>query len=315
MVTSPVARLSGLSVVVPAYHSARTLAELVARLEPVLRGAADQFEVVLVNDGSRDGTWGVIEHLRQQHRWIRGIDLIRNYGQHNALLCGIRASRYDVIVTIDDDLQNPPEEIPTLLAALEPGVDVVYGAPLSEVHGLWRDLASQVFKIVLQGALGAETARLVGPFRAFRATVRRAFDDYRGTFVNIDVLLTWGTTRFRAVRVRHDARADGVSNYNFRRLLTHTLNMLTGFSTLPLQLASVLGLGLTCFGLLLLAYVTGRYLIQGAAVPGFAFLASITILFSGAQLATLGIIGEYLARMHVRLLDRPVYVVREEPPS
>ncbi len=315
MGTNPADRLAGLSVVVPAYHSARTLAELVARLEPVLRGAADQFEVVLVNDGSRDGTWDVIDRLRQQHDWIRGIDLIRNYGQHNALLCGIRASRYEVIVTIDDDLQNPPEEIPKLLAELRPGVDVVYGAPLAEVHGLWRDLASQVGKIVLSGALGAETARLVGPFRAFRSTVRRAFDDYRGTFVNIDVLLTWGTTRFRAVRVRHDIRADGVSNYNYRRLLTHTLNMLTGFSTLPLQFASVLGLSLTCFGLLLLAYVTGRYLIQGAAVPGFAFLASITILFSGAQLATLGIIGEYLARMHVRLLDRPVYVVREEPPA
>lgn len=304
--------MAGLSVVVPAYRSAGTLGELVARLEPVLRAAADRFEVVLVNDGSRDATWTVIEQLRAQHSWLRGIDLIRNYGQHNALLCGIRSAVHDVIVTLDDDLQNPPEEIPKLLAALEPGVDVVYGAPLIEVHGLWRDLASQVGKIVLKGALGAETARLVGPFRAFRAPIRRAFDDYRGSFVNIDVLLTWGTTRFRAVRVRHDRRGDGRSNYNFRRLLTHTLNMLTGFSTLPLQLASVLGLALTAFGLLLLAYVTGRYFIQGAAVPGFAFLASITILFSGAQLATLGIMGEYLARMHVRLLDRPTYVSRED---
>lgn len=304
--------MPGLSVVVPAYQSARTLGELVARLEPVLRAAADRFEVVLVNDGSRDATWTVIAQLRAQHSWVRGIDLIRNYGQHNALLCGIRSAVHDVIVTLDDDLQNPPEEIPKLLAALQPEVDVVYGAPLNEVHGLWRDLASQVGKIVLQGALGAETARLVGPFRAFRAHIRRAFDDYRGSFVNIDVLLTWGTTRFRAVRVRHDPRGDGGSNYNFRRLLTHTLNMLTGFSTLPLQLASVLGLALTAFGLLLLAYVTGRYFIQGAAVPGFAFLASITILFSGAQLATLGIMGEYLARMHVRLLDRPTYVSRED---
>ncbi|HET9705791.1 MAG TPA: hypothetical protein VFP85_17245, partial [Vicinamibacterales bacterium] len=103
-----------------------------------------------------------------------------------------------------------------------------------------------------------------------------------------------------------------VSNYNFRQLVTHSLNMLTGFSTLPLQVASVLGLGLTSFGLLLFAYVAGRYLIQGVAVPGFAFLASVTIMFSGAQLATLGIMGEYLARMHVRLLDRPTYVVRDE---
>jgi glycosyltransferase involved in cell wall biosynthesis len=313
MATDTPGRVNGLSVVVPAYNSGRTLTELVTRLAPVLAAVADAFEVVIVNDGSRDATWSVIEGLRRQHPWVRGIDLIRNYGQHNALLCGIRAARYGVIVTMDDDLQNPPEEIPKLLAALQPGVDVVYGAPLAEVHGLWRDLASQVGKVVLQGALGAETARLVGPFRAFRATVRRGFEDYRGMFVNIDVLLTWGTNRFHAVRVRHDVRADGVSNYNFRRLLTHTLNMLTGFSTLPLQLASVLGLALTAFGLLLLAYVTGRYLIQGAAVPGFAFLASITILFSGAQLATLGIMGEYLARMHVRLLDRPVYVARDEP--
>lgn len=300
------------SVVVPVYNSEALLRDLVRRLEPVLRDAADAFELVLVNDGSRDGSWALIDELRHHHSWIRGLDLIRNYGQHNALLCGIRAAAHDVIVTMDDDLQQPPEEIPKLLAALQPGIDVVYGAPATDVHGLLRDVASQVTKVVLQGALGAETARMVGPFRAFRAHVRRAFDDYRGTFVNIDVLLTWGTTRFRAVRVRHAARAAGVSNYNFRQLVTHSLNMLTGFSTLPLQVASVLGLGLTSFGLLLFAYVAGRYLIQGVAVPGFAFLASVTIMFSGAQLATLGIMGEYLARMHVRLLDRPTYVVRDE---
>lgn len=300
------------SVVVPVYNSEALLRDLVRRLEPVLRDAADAFELVLVNDGSRDGSWALIDELRHHHSWIRGLDLIRNYGQHNALLCGIRAAAHDVIVTMDDDLQHPPEEIPKLLAALQPGIDVVYGAPATDVHGLLRDVASQVTKVVLQGALGAETARMVGPFRAFRAHVRRAFDDYRGTFVNIDVLLTWGTTRFRAVRVRHAARAAGVSNYNFRQLVTHSLNMLTGFSTLPLQVASVLGLGLTSFGLLLFAYVAGRYLIQGVAVPGFAFLASVTIMFSGAQLATLGIMGEYLARMHVRLLDRPTYVVRDE---
>jgi len=308
-------RLPGLSVVVPTYHSERTLEALVARLAPVLPAVADQFELVLVNDGSRDGTWQAIERLGGQHPWVRGIDLIRNYGQHNALLCGIRSARFEFILTMDDDLQNPPEEITKLVAALEPAVDVVYGAPEAEVHGLVRDLASQVTKIVLQGALGAGTARMVGPFRLFRAPVRRAFQDYRGTFVNIDVLLTWGTTRFRAVRVRHDQRLDGISNYNFRQLVRHTLNMLTGFSTLPLQLASVLGLGLTVFGLVLLGYVLGRYLLFGAAVPGFAFLASITIIFSGAQLATLGIMGEYLGRMHVRLLDRPSYVAREEPPA
>ena len=303
-------RVAGLSAVVPAYNSELSLRPLLARLEPVLAASAGAYEVILVNDGSRDGTWKVIEGLMRAHPWVRGIDLMRNCGQHNALLCGIRAARHGLIVTLDDDLQDPPEEIPKLVAAMTSDVDVVYGAPINEVHGFWRDLASQVTKMVLQGVLGAETARMVGPFRLFRTEVRKAFDDYRGMFVNIDVLLTWGTTRFRAIRVRHDPRQLGQSNYGVGKLLAHTLNMLTGFSTLPLQLASYLGFTLTVVGALLLAYVFGRYAIQGVAVPGFAFLASIIIIFSGTQLFSLGVIGEYLSRMHFRLLDRPAYVVR-----
>ena len=222
-------RVAGLSAVVPAYNSELSLRPLLARLEPVLAASAERYEVILVNDGSRDDTWKVIEDLMRAHSWVRGIDLMRNCGQHNALLCGIRAAQYGLVVTLDDDLQDPPEEIPKLLAAMTGDVDVVYGAPINEVHGFWRDLASQVTKIVLQGVLGAETARMVGPFRLFRTAVRKAFDDYRGVFVNIDVLLTWGTTRFRAIRVRHDPRQLGQSNYGVGKLLTHTLNMLTGF--------------------------------------------------------------------------------------
>jgi glycosyltransferase involved in cell wall biosynthesis len=299
------------SVVVPVYNSADVLPTLVARLEPVLRRTTDQFELVCVNDASGDDSWRVIADLERRHPWIHGIDLVRNSGQHNALLCGIRAARYDVIVTLDDDLQNPPEEIPALIAALSEDVDVVYGAPLREVHGLWRDLASQVTKAFLKGVIGAETARMIGPFRAFRTSVRHAFDGYRGSSVNIDVLLTWGTNRFAGVRVRHDVRTIGQSSYTAMKLLRHTLNMLTGFSTLPLQLASWLGFTLTVFGGVLLAVVITRYLLNGVVVPGFAFLASIIIIFSGTQLLTLGIVGEYLGRMHLRLLDRPPYVVRE----
>jgi undecaprenyl-phosphate 4-deoxy-4-formamido-L-arabinose transferase len=264
----------------------------------------------VVNDASRDGSWDVLVELRRRHGWIRPIDLMRNSGQHNALLCGIRAARYDLIVTLDDDLQNPPEEIPKLLDALEDHIDVVYGAPCQEVHGRWRDLASQATKIALQRVLGAETARMVGPFRVFRTDLRRAFDDYEGALVNIDVLLTWGTTRFKAIRVGHHERRTGQSNYTFWKLLTHSLNMLTGFSTAPLQWASMLGFAVTLFGMLLFAFVLGRYVLQGASVPGFAFLASVIIIFSGAQLLTLGIIGEYLARIHFRLMDRPSYTVK-----
>ena len=300
----------GISVVVPVYNSQAILPELIAKLARVLGKVSQHFEVVLVNDGSSDRSWEVISELAKMHGWIHGINLMRNYGQHNALLCGIRAANYGVIATMDDDLQHPPEEIPRLLEKLAEGHDVVYGTPQEEQHSFWRGLASRVTKLALRSAMAAEIARNVSAFRVFRAQVRNAFANYQSPFVSIDVMLTWGTTRFAAIPVRHDPRRVGVSHYTFRKLVAHALNMMTGFSTLPLQLASLIGFVLTLFGLGVLVYVVGRYLVQGTSVPGFPFLASVIAIFAGAQLFALGIIGEYLARMHFRIMERPTYTVR-----
>lgn len=300
------------SIVVPVYNGAESIAALVERLQKVLPVVAGKYEVILVNDGSRDQSWKRIVELSKQYAWIIGMNLARNYGQHNALLCGIRLAQYEIIVTMDDDLQNPPEEIPGLLAKLAEGYDVVYGTPERESHGQWRDLASQITKITLQGAIGVETARKVSAFRVFRTHVREAFGGYHGFSVNIDVLLTWGTNRFTAISVRHDPRRLGNSNYSFGQLVIHGLNMLTGFSTLPLQLASVTGFAFMFFGIGVLAYVLGRYAILGYSVSGFPFLASIIAIFAGAQLFALGIIGEYLARMYFQIMDRPPYALRSK---
>jgi glycosyltransferase involved in cell wall biosynthesis len=301
---------AGLSVVVPVFDGESNCAELIGRLGKVLGASAARFEVLLVNDGSHDRSWARISELAREYPWVRGVNLMRNYGQHNALLCGIRQARFDVIVTMDDDLQNPPEEIPKLLDRLTDERDVVYGTPQRERHGLWRDVASQVTKLALQNAMGVEIARNVSAFRAFRTQLRDAFAHYHGPFVSIDVLLTWGTTRFAAVSVRQDPRQRGASHYTFRKLMTHALNMLTGFSTLPLQLASLMGFVLTLFGAGVLVYVLAKYFFSGNPVPGFPFLASMIAIFSGAQLFALGIIGEYLARMHFRMMARPTYIVR-----
>jgi len=298
------------SVVVPVYNSEQSLEELARRLSQVLAAREREYELILVNDGSRDRSWDVICNLASCHRWISGINLTRNFGQHNALLCGIRVARFPIIVTMDDDLQNPPEEIPHLLDNLTESCDVVYGTPDREEHGLWRDIASRVTKLALESAMGAETARKVSAFRAFRTALREAFESYRGPFVSIDVLLSWATTRFTAVRVRHEPRHAGVSNYTFRKLIRHAMNMMTGFSAVPLQLASLIGFTFTVFGVAVLAFVIGRYLLHGGSVPGFPFLASVIAIFSGAQLFALGIMGEYLARMHFRMMDRPAYAVR-----
>lgn len=302
-----------LSVVVPVYRSEASLPPLVQRLQPVLAASAAAFELVLVNDGSPDRSWEVIETLAAKNPWVRGICLMRNYGQHNALLCGIRAARHEIIVTMDDDLQHPPEEIPKLLAALAEGYDVVYGTPKAEQHGLWRDAASQLTKLALQSATGAKTARNASAFRAFRTRVRNAFADYRSPFISIDVLLTWGTTRFTAIPVEHNPREIGASNYTFGKLATHALNMLTGYSVAPLRLASLVGFCFTLFGLAMLAYVLISYVVRGGTTsPGFPFLASAIAIFSGAQLFALGIIGEYIARMHFRTMDRPAYIQRTQ---
>ena len=306
--------ISSVSVVIPVYNSALTLRELTRRLSVSFDQMGITHEIIFVNDCSRDNSWNEIVALSSEYKSIRAINMMRNYGQHNALLAGIRAAQHPMIVTIDDDLQNPPEEISKLLAEVDEGFDVVYGTPVKEQHGLWRDLASQVTKLVLQGAMGASTASKVSAFRAFRTDLRKAFVDYHGPFVSIDVLLTWGTTHFTSVPVRHDPRHLGTSNYTLRKLVTHALNMMTGFSTLPLQLASLIGFAFTAFGLGVLVYVLGRYFIQGGSVSGFPFLASVIAIFSGAQLFALGIMGEYLARMHFRMMDRPTYAIRDTLP-
>jgi glycosyltransferase involved in cell wall biosynthesis len=309
--SSSAARVSGISAVVPVYRSAASLPELHRRLKDVLEAISDDHEVILVEDDGRDDSWSVIEHLAELDGRVRGFRLSRNFGQHNALLCGIRAARYELIATLDDDLQNPPEELRVLLGRLTDETDVVYGTPKVEQHGFFRDLSSRMTKIALQGAMGVDTARHVSSFRLLRTSVRDAFATYRGPDVSIDVLLTWGTTKFAHVPVEHERRKLGASTYTFRKLVAHAFNMMTGFSTLPLQVASVIGFLFTLFGLAVLAYVLISLVVNGSAVPGFAFLASIIAIFSGAQLFALGIIGEYLARMHFRTMDRPTYVVRE----
>ena len=301
-----------ISVVVPVYKGADTLGALVQRVGEVLPKVAERFELILVNDGSPDNSWEVIQRLSQEREWVRGVRLLRNYGQHNATLCGIRAARYEVTVTLDDDLQNPPEEIPVLLAKLNEGYDVVYGAPHQVRQNLWRTLASHVIRLVLRNVMGNQVAWQVSPFRAFRTSARDAFAHYASPSVFVDVLLTWGAARFAAVPVRQDARAAGTSTYTFRKLLSLAMNMLTGFSTLPLRAASTVGFFYTLFGLGVLAYVIGRFLILGYSIPGFPFLASVIAIFSGATLFALGIMGEYLARIYIHSMGQPPYVIREE---
>jgi len=216
------------------------------------------------------------------------------------------------VVTLDDDGQNPPEEIPKLLAWLDEGFDLVYGVPEHGQHGFLRNAASRLTKLAMQSVLGAESVCQISAFRAFHTRLRNAFAEYEGAYVAIDVLLGWGTARVGSVRVRHDPRQLGKSNHTLGRLVTHTFTMMTSFGVLPLRFASLVGFFFTLFGGGVLVYVVGRYLLQGGSVAGFPFLASIISIFSGAQLFALGMMGEYLTRIHFRSMKKPPYVIAEE---
>jgi glycosyltransferase involved in cell wall biosynthesis len=304
-----------ISIVIPVYRSQASLRELYQRLTSILILQGLSFEILFIEDCGGDNSWDVIQALAIENMRVHGLRMSRNYGQHNALLAGIRAAKGKLIATLDDDLQHPPEELPKLLSKIREGYDVVYGSPEKEQHGFFRDIASQITKMALQNAMGAETARHVSAFRVFRTKLRGAFEAYKSPSVNIDVLLTWATTRFAAIPVRHEVRKYGISNYTTRKLLEHAMNMMTGFSTMPLKFASVIGFLFALFGICVLVYVLARYFITGGSVPGFPFLASIIALFSGAQLLAFGIMGEYLARMHQRAMERPAYLLIEVTPS
>lgn len=295
-----------LSIVVPVYKGETLIEPLVAQLSKALPSFAERYEIILVNDGSPDNSWPLIQSLTQKYKRVKGICLMRNYGQHNATLCGVRAARYEVTVTMDQDLQHPPEGIPLLLEKLEEGYDVVYGSPKKLPQGLIRNLLTANIKRILANVMGVPSVKNISAFRVFRTQLRESFANFQSPTLTIDVLLSWGTARFTSVEVEI-AEADQ-SNYNFSSLVRASILILTGYSTMPLRLASWIGFAMTLFGLGVFIYVLTIYFTVGS-LPGFPFLASIIALFSGAQLFALGIFGEYLARMFDRSMDRPPYVV------
>jgi undecaprenyl-phosphate 4-deoxy-4-formamido-L-arabinose transferase len=299
----------GISVVVPVYNDAALLVDLVAAVKATLDGSEDGYEIVLVDDGSSDETWSVIRELAEDER-VRALRLTRNYGQHNALLAGIRAARRRITVTIDADLQYPPKYIPELVARLDDSADVVYGTAERRAASARRRLASSFARRVLRTLMGTDVT--FSSFRAFRTNLRDGFAHFGGPYVALDVLLSWSTRRFASIPIEHSPRREGRSNYSVSKLVTFGLTMLTGFSTRPLRFASLVGFAFTVVGFGLLIFVLVNFLIEGQVVHGFAFLASIISIFAGAQLFALGIIGEYLARVHMRVLDPPTYTIGEE---
>jgi undecaprenyl-phosphate 4-deoxy-4-formamido-L-arabinose transferase len=299
-----------ISVVVPCYRSVRTLPALAERLTEVLPSVTDDYEVILVVD-STDATWDVASSLATKYDHVQAIRMARNYGQHNALIAGIRSARGELIITMDDDLQHLPEQIPTLVAALTDDLDLVYASAITEEHGALRSFAARATKAAMSGAMDIPNARVLSPFRIFRSFLRAGFDQVQGPHVSVDVVLSWTTTRVGAIRVPMDLRTEGKSGYNLRKLAKHTINMVMGYSTKPLRLVTYLGFLIGVCGLLLAVRLIWAYYHGQTTVAGFTTIASLVAIFSSAQMIGIGVLGEYLGRVHAHGMGRPTYVIRE----
>lgn len=302
--------MKNISVVIPVYNSSEILPKLIFALNSVLKNCSDKYQIILVNDCSKDDSWKVISSLAEEYKFIKGINLMKNYGQHNAILCGINNADYDYIVTMDDDLQHPPEEIPNLLSKLSDDVDVVYGIPKENSHNSFRNLSSKISHFLFKKLTSHSGNKDISAFRAFKTELKKAFQEYNGRYVSIDMLLTWGTNKFENIEVEHNKRFSGKSNYNFRKLVSYATNLFTSFSALPLQIASILGFIFTLFGIIIFGYVIVNYFATDGAVKGFTFLAATIAIFSGIQLFVLGILGEYISRIHFRAMREPYYVIK-----
>lgn len=299
------------SVVVPVYGGSAALPELCRRLDETLQLAGFDYEIILVDDRGQAEAWGVIRALAAQHPRVRGLRLGRNFGQHAATICGIAYARGEWIVTMDDDLEHPPESIPALLAAGDNDHPLVYGVFEKRTHAAYRNLSSELMRRMLKRAF-PDLNEDYCSFRVIHAPLAKQLDRFGLNRPYIDGMLSWLTSSTRSVSVPHEQRQHGDSTYTMRKLLSHAANIFVTFSYLPLRIATFGGGGLASLSFLFLLYVIYGKLSGHISNPGYASLMSVVLFACGIQLLILGVVGEYVGRLMGATFRRPVYQVENQ---
>lgn len=300
-----------LSFVIPLYRSAETIGAVVRAIEGLkVEGG---HEIVLVNDGSPDATAAVCRELVKEARVpITYVEHARNYGEHNAVLTGWRHARGAHIVNLDDDGQNPPAEgVRMWVHAKAAGLDVVFGHYEVKQHSAWRNFGSWFTNRMTDWALDKPKGFYLSSFRCVSAFAVRQVINYAGPYPYIDGLLLQVTQRIGSISVRHEARQAGTSTYTLRRLVRLWLSAWVNFSVLPLRMATVLGLAIALLGVAALGLVAWMWWVDIGPASGWGWIMAGMLIFSGAQLVILGLLGEYIGRMFLAINQRPQSVVRE----
>ena len=307
---APPAALFGLSIVVPVYRGAATVGALVEALSNLQPEGG--LEVILVNDGSPDNSAEICaEIVRTASIPVTYIEHMRNYGEHNAVMTGLRQIRGRYVITMDDDLQNPPEEVVRLYDHARAGTwDVVYTRYAEKKHAAWRNLGSRFANKVADWLLDKPPGLYLSSFRCMSAAVVRLVTRYRGPYPYIDGLIMQITQRIDSIEVMHLPRAEGRSNYTMRRLIRLWLNLATSFSLAPLRFAMLMGMAMAVLGALGVVFTLADAFARRDTPSGWASTMTVILLVSGVQSMILGVMGEYIGRTFLSANGKPQGTVR-----
>ena len=302
-----------LSVIIPVYNSSSIILKLVSKIsEEILKiKRISTYQIILINDCSEDGSWSEISKICNQEKFIVGINLMKNYGQHNAIMAGINIAEGDYVITMDDDFQHSPSEISKILDRMEEGYDVCYTNYKNNKYNAFKIFSSRLNNKISNFLINKPKNIYLSSFKCFTKKICEEIKKYDGPFVYIDGLIFDITKNVSSVDVEHLERMTGNSNYNIFKLISLWLRVLTNFSIVPLRISTIAGLFMTFVSFCSILVIVLIKLLNPTIAAGWASIISVLLFFSGLQFIVLGLIGEYIGRSYLNLNKKPQFVVRE----
>ena len=300
-----------ISIVIPVFNETSLIDELYSRLKTICEGLGRNYEIIFVDDGSSDGSHEKLRQLKNKDTTLRIVKFTRNFGQQAAVLAGFRLSRGKIIVQLDSDLQNPPEEIPKLLEAMAENIDLVTTVQRKRRDGTIRVLGSRCLLKIGQMLFGNQVKLNLCSFRVLRRSVVEKIESCKDRSRYMAVLMSWMGLPTVEIEVEHHKRKKGNTKYSFLNLLILAWDLITGYSSFPLRMVTYMGLFGAFLGFLMMIFLLFQRIINGILIEGFVVLSAVFAFFAGVQLLSIGFLGEYLGRVHHQIQERPDYIIEK----
>ena len=302
---------SKFSIIIPVFNSEKIVEQTVRETIIALKSYNLNFELILINDGRTDNSWKVIKNLAYEFNNIKSINLLKNYGQHTAVFCGIQHTIGDYVITMDDDLQNPPLEIIKLIEKINEGYDLVFAKFLEKKHSLFRKFGSAVIKILNEKIFDKPKEITLTNFRIFTKSVADRVSNYKTFYPYIPGLLILFSSAIANVETDHQSRKIGKSNYSLFKILKLVSRLLFNYSSYPLKLLTILGFSISLISFFLGLFYSFRSLLIGSSVPGWTTTVVLLSFFNGFLILMIGVLGEYLTRILNQLSIKHSYQIKE----